>query len=103
MNTLSDELLCYILGYVDAWTLFSSVQFVSKRLRRIALVNQFWYRVVQSHCANDAITRSLYSHWTEVDWLNEWKWCCAFLQGWLMMLGAMHHCGSNGSMILRPS
>jgi hypothetical protein len=74
MNMLSDELICCILDHVDAGTLLSSVQFVSKRLRRIALENQFWYRISPSASANDPISDSLYSHWTEVDWLSEWKW-----------------------------
>jgi hypothetical protein len=42
MESLSDELLCLILSYIDPWTLVRSVQYVSKRLRRLALENKLW-------------------------------------------------------------
>lgn len=100
MNTLSDELLCCIFGYADTCARLVSVQFVSKRLRRIALENQFWYYAISSASAREAIHDPLYAHWTEVDWLNEWKWYCAFQSrnGELTVLGAMCPYESSGLM-----
>lgn len=104
MNTLSDELICCILDHVDARTLLSSVQFVSKRLRGIALENQIWYRISPSASAKeDAVNDSLYSHWTEVDWLSEWKWYELVFIVADYPIGAMPRCGLSGLMLTLPS
>lgn len=75
MDPLSDELICSILSHVDAWTLFKSVQFVCKRLRRLAFENRLWYGFVESSSGHGkAMEKAFYNYWTEVDWHNEWKW-----------------------------
>jgi F-box-like len=74
MDRLSDELLCAILSHIDPWTLARSVQYVSKRLRRLAMDNQLWYSFVPSSRVDDGYKNPTYNHWTKVDWHNEWKW-----------------------------
>ena len=62
--------------------------------------NQFWYRAVPGAGAKEAIHDALYSSWTEVDWLNEWKWYRAVQShnSELTVLGAMAPYALDGSM-----
>lgn len=73
MDGLSDELVCLILRYLDPWTLSTTVQYVSKRLRRLTFENKLWSEFTEVQ--RPASTRnSFYEHWSEIDWHNEWKW-----------------------------
>jgi hypothetical protein len=74
MESLSDELLCAILSHIDAWTLSRSVQYVSKRLRRLSLENHLWHSLLSASLSKSSADERLYGHWTEIDWHNEWKW-----------------------------
>jgi F-box-like len=74
MDSLSDELLCSILAHLDPWTLSRSVQYVSKRLRRLALENRLWYTFTRPDPSYILASKPLYTHWMDIDWHNEWKW-----------------------------
>lgn len=74
MDSLSDELLCSILAYLDPWTLSRSIQYVSKRLRRLSLENRLWYTFTRPDPSYILASKPLYTYWTDIDWHSEWKW-----------------------------
>jgi len=74
MDSLSDELLCSVLSHLDPWTLSGSIQYVSRRLRRLALENRLWYTFTKPDPSNIPASKPIYHHWTDIDWHNEWKW-----------------------------